>query len=111
MWLLQQAGKASGRDTAWGVNRERIPQETGSLVTSTYYTISTIFVKVNISIVVSMRWQRGGSATSGQFGISGTEDVQSSTDSAAKKAVARNWDSAGVRSALAPFASSPRLRP
>ena len=38
-----------------GAKSERILHEAAWLVTLTYYTISTLFVKVNISIVVSMR--------------------------------------------------------
>jgi len=62
MWHLEKAGKTpgllvagGGRDTDKGVIKERIPREGGPLATSAYYTISTLFVKVNLSIVVSMR--------------------------------------------------------
>ena len=46
---------AGGRGTDKGVRNERIRREDGPLGTSAYYTISTLFVKVNLSIVVSMR--------------------------------------------------------
>src|SRR5216684_7534643 len=57
--LPEKAGKSpgqlaarAGRDADRGVKKERIPRKAGPLATSTYYTISTMFVKVNLSIVV-----------------------------------------------------------
>ena len=68
--LLEKAGKKSGqlvtggrRDRDRGVRKERKRREVGPLATSTYYTISTLFARVNLSIAVSMRWRSGGSAT------------------------------------------------
>ena len=61
--LLEKAAQASGlvaggeRDADGGVKKKGMRREDGPFATSTYYTISTISVKVNISIVVSMRWE------------------------------------------------------
>ena len=58
-WLLEKAGKESGQLVAgggWdrdrGVRKERKRGEDEPLATPTHYTISTLFVKVNINIVV-----------------------------------------------------------
>jgi hypothetical protein len=82
-WLLEKAGKKSGQlvagsgpDRDRGVRKERKRREVGPLATSTYYTISTLFVKVNLSIVVSTRWQSGGSATFMLVRNPGSRDVQ-----------------------------------
>ncbi len=55
-WLLEKAGKKSeqpvaggGRDTDRGVRKERERREVGPLATPTHYTISILFVKVNLS--------------------------------------------------------------
>ena len=103
----------AGRDTDRCVGKERIPREGGPLATSAYYTTSIILVKVNLSIVVSMRWRSGGSATLKPVRNPGSRDVQTSAsrDSAAKKVVARNLDSAGLRIVSASFASSPPPHP
>ena len=68
-----------GRETDEGVDKERITREGGTLATSAYYTISTIFVKGNISIVVSVRWQTDGSAALMPARNPGSRDVQTST--------------------------------
>jgi hypothetical protein len=75
---LEKAGKksgqlvaGSGRDRDKGVRKERLPHEVGPFATSIYYTISTMFVKVNLSAVVSIRWRKDGSAALCQFGILG----------------------------------------
>src|SRR5260370_41532459 len=79
-WLLEKAGKSpgqlaarAGRNTDRGGKRERISHEGGPLATSTYYTISIIFVKVNLSIVVSARWRSGGSADIKPVRVPGSE--------------------------------------
>jgi hypothetical protein len=61
-WLLEKAGKTSGKLVAGAgpntdsiVKKERIPHEGGPLATAPYYTITTMVVKVNLSIVVSTR--------------------------------------------------------
>jgi len=70
MWHLEKAGKTPGQLVTGGgwdrdmrVRKERKRREVGPLATSTHYTISTLFIKVNINIVVSMRWRSGASAT------------------------------------------------
>ena len=45
-----------------GVKKKRMRREDGPFATSTYYTISTLIVNVNLSVVVSRRWRSGGSA-------------------------------------------------
>src|SRR5260370_41975873 len=81
--LLEKAGKSpgqlaarAGRNTDRGVKRERISHEGGPLATSTYYTISIISVKFNLSIVVSARWRSGGSAAFKPVRSPGSRDVQ-----------------------------------
>src|SRR6266849_6275083 len=84
--LPEKAGKSpgqlaarAGRDADRGVKKERIPRKAGPLATSTYYTISTMFVKVNLSIVVSTRWRSGGSAAFKPVRRPGSRDVQTFT--------------------------------
>src|SRR5713226_4094022 len=104
MGLLEKAWKplgqivlGGGRDTGRGVQRQRILREVGPVAPLTYYTISTIFVKVNLSILVSTRWRRGGSAALKPVRNPGSRDVQTSAsrDSAAREEVGSRRDSAG----------------
>ena len=118
-WLLEKAGRkpgqlvaGGGRDTDSG-RKKRMRREGRPFATSTYYTISTIFVKVNISVVVSMRWRSDGSTAPSQFGIlaPGMFRAPLSRDSLAREAVGSHWDSAGLCIASVLFASSLPLRP
>jgi hypothetical protein len=58
---------SAGRDTDRAVRKKRIPREGEQLAPLTYYTISILLVKVNLSIVVSMRCQSGAPPSSNQF--------------------------------------------
>lgn len=128
-WLLERAGKTpgqlsagGGRDTDRGVKKEWIPREVGPVAPLAYYTISILFVKVNLSIVVSMRCQSGGSAVLKPVLNSGSRDVQTFTsrcplvrqvteDSPGREEVGSRWDSAWLRAASVFFASSPPPHP
>ena len=71
-----------------------------------------MIVKVNLSIVVSMRWRSGGSATLMPVRNPVTQVVQTSASRDSEEGeAAQRWSFVGLRNASALFASSPRLRP
>ncbi len=58
------------------MEKKRISPENGPFVPFIYYTISTLFVKDNISSVVSMRWRKGGAAALKSVRNPGSRTVQ-----------------------------------